>query len=222
MDECNRLVGINTDGASANIAARGLKGLMEEKQPYIYFMWCLAHRVELALNDALKGTLFDLIDEMLLRLYYIYEKSPKKCRELSDIVNDLQECIQFDGAGVRPIRSSGSRWVAHKLNAMKRVISKYGAYTNHLLALSEDQSVKAIDRAKLKGYYTKWVDSKYLLGCAMFVDLLLPCAIFSKVMQSDEVDILGAMTSIVRTVKEINKLGASSLDRWPTTEESKE
>ena len=40
-------------------------------------MWCLAHRVELALKDALKHTAFDLIDDMLIQLYYIYEKSPK-------------------------------------------------------------------------------------------------------------------------------------------------
>ena len=50
--------------------------------PWVFWMWCLAHRVELAIKDALKSTTFDLIDEMLLRMYYIYEKSPKKCREL--------------------------------------------------------------------------------------------------------------------------------------------
>jgi hypothetical protein len=73
--------------------------------------------------------------------------------------------------------------------------------------------MKAVDRAKLEGYYKKWTDSKCLLGCAVFVDLLLPCALFSKVMQRDEVDILCAMTSIVRTV---NKLGSLPLDNWPT------
>ena len=50
----------------------------------------------------------------------------------------------------------------------------------------------------------------------MFIDLLVPCAIFSKVMQRDEVDILCAMTSMIKTVKEINKLGTLPLDRWPT------
>ena len=80
---------------------------------------------------------------MLLRLYYVYEKSPKKCRELNDIITDLQEYIEFDSAGIRPVRSSGSRWVSHKLNAMKRVLSKFGAYTNHLAALSTDSSTRA-------------------------------------------------------------------------------
>ena len=50
----------------------------------------------------------------------------------------------------------------------------------------------------------------------MFVDLLKPCAVFSKVMQRDEVDILCAMTSIVKTVKEVKKLGDLPLESWPT------
>lgn len=33
LDHCKQLVGIGTDGASANIAASGLKGLVEEKCP---------------------------------------------------------------------------------------------------------------------------------------------------------------------------------------------
>ena len=48
---------------------------------------------------------------------------------------------------------------------MKRIVSKFGAYTSHLAALSEDRSVRPADRAKLKGYYSKWTDAKYLLGC---------------------------------------------------------
>ena len=215
-DLCKKLVGIGTDGASANIAASGLKGLVETKLDWIFWMWCLAHRLELAIKDALSGTSFDLIDEMLLRLYYLYEKSPKKCRELAEIVADLKEFLSFDDGGVRPIRSCGSRWVTHKLNAMKRVLAKFGAFTHHILALSEDSSVKGGDRAKLKGYLTKWINGKYILGCAVFVDLLLPCAIFSKVMQSDEIDILGALNSLLKTVQETEKLASRPLNQWPT------
>ena len=53
-------------------------------------MWCIAHRLELAVKDALKGTALDVIDEFLLRLYYLYEKSPNKCRELEDLITDLR------------------------------------------------------------------------------------------------------------------------------------
>ena len=85
---------------------------------------------------------------------------------------------------------------------MSRVVSKFGAYTCHLAALSEDSSVKPIDRVKLKGHYNKWTQAKCILGCAFFVDLLTPCMIFLKSMQNDEIDILGALTGLLKTLKE--------------------
>ena len=53
-------------------------------------------------------------------------------------------------------------------NEMKRVLSKFGAYVAHLTALSKDGSVKSSDQVKLRGYCQKWVDAKYMLGCAFF------------------------------------------------------
>ena len=110
-------------------------------------MWCLAHQMELAIKDALTGTAFDVLDKMLLRLYYLYEKSPKKYRELEEIVSDVKQCLQFDDGGNKPVRTSGSRWITHKLSALRRVLSRYGAYTNHIATLSEDSSVRSTDRA---------------------------------------------------------------------------
>ena len=99
---------------------------------------------------------------------------------------------------------------------MRRVLSKYGAYTNHLAVLSEDSSVKATDRSKLRGHYRKWVDAKYIFGCAVFSDLLAPCSVLSKAMQSDDLDILGAISSVVKSVRDTNKLSSTPLEKWPT------
>ena len=107
----------------------------------------------------------------------------------------LKECLSDtsgDG-GVKPVRACESRWISQKVGAMKRVISKYGVYTNHLATLSEDTSLKSADRCQLTGYYRKWVDAKYILGSALFCDLLLPCVVLSKVMQSDNLDIVEAL-----------------------------
>ena len=71
------LVGTGTDGAPVNIAAAGLKGLVEGELQWIFWMWCLAHRQELALKDALNGTVFDVVDDMRTHLYYMHEKPPK-------------------------------------------------------------------------------------------------------------------------------------------------
>ena len=54
-------MGIGTDGASANVGGRGLKGLVET---HIVWMWCTAHRLELAVRDALKATAFDTVDDL--------------------------------------------------------------------------------------------------------------------------------------------------------------
>ena len=166
-------------------------------------MWCLAYRLELAVEDAPKESCCDSIDDMPTRLYYLYEKLPRRCRELESVITELKQYFEFDDDGVRPVRASGSRWISHKLNAMKRVVSKYGTYTAHLSALSCDSSVNPSDRARLTGYLRKWTDAKNFLGCAFFVDLLSPCAIFSKTMQSGNLDILGVLT-LLRAVKVVN------------------
>ncbi len=50
-DACSKLVGIATDGAPVNVASNGLKGLVERELDWIFWMWCLAHRLELAIKD---------------------------------------------------------------------------------------------------------------------------------------------------------------------------
>ena len=76
-DHCQQLIGIGTDGTSAYIANAGLKGIVESKLDWLVWMSCLAHRLELGIKDALKGTYFNGIDDMLICLHYIYERSPK-------------------------------------------------------------------------------------------------------------------------------------------------
>ena len=72
------------------------------------------------------------------------------------------------------------------------------------------------DRAKLKGYYLQWTNAKYLLGCFVCIDILIPCSIFSKVMQNNKIDILGALTSLLKTLRETETLASKPLEQWPT------
>lgn len=66
------------------------------------------------------------------------------------------------------MRCHGTRWITHKRNALQTVIDRLGAYIAHLVSLAEDQSVKAVDRARLKGYLKKWEQTKRvcsICGC---------------------------------------------------------
>ena len=93
----------------------------------------------------------------------------KKCRVLEEIVIELKSCLDPSSeCGSRPIRASGTRFIAHKVNALERLLHRYGAYINHMISLAEDPTTKAADKQKLKGYIKKWRDGKLLLGFALF------------------------------------------------------
>ena len=110
----------------------------------------------------------------------------------------------FDDAGIKPVRASGSCWVHTKLSVIKRDLSKFGAYSSHLIALSEDSSLKPVDLAKFCGYSVKWASAKYITGCDFFsmTSLLVLCSVkfFSRI----SLDILGASTTLLRIVQELN------------------
>ena len=67
----------------------------------------MAHRPELSLKDALQGSCFTQVDEMLLRFYYLSENSPKKLRQLRELYDIYKLLFQFKESGVRPKRASG-------------------------------------------------------------------------------------------------------------------
>lgn len=188
--------------------------------PWVVVFWCLAHRLELSLKDAVGATLFSSIDDMLMRVYYLYEKSQKKCCDLEYVAIELKACLEPTdmptGGGNRPLRACDMRFVTHKVAALERLINRFGAYLNHLAILSEDPTVKSTDRQKLKGYLLQWCSAKMLFGCTLFHDLLKPAAIHCKVLQDDEVCIVGAIEAILKTSRAIEKLTATSFDDLPT------
>ena len=112
---------------------------------------------------------------MLLKLYSLYERSPKKCRQLEDIVADLKESLDPtelpQKGGNHPLRTNGTCFVAHKVKALERMIDRYGAYLGHLKALTLDASVKSVDQEKIKGY----LNSGGKVKCYSVVLFLLMC-----------------------------------------------
>ena len=79
------------------------------------------------------------LDEMLLSVYYLYEKSPKKCRELETVIEELQTCFTIEEfpkkGGHKLLRACGTRFIAHKVAALDRLIDRFGAHLNHLTVL---------------------------------------------------------------------------------------
>ena len=170
--------------------------------------WCYAHRLELACKNALTKKYFKDIKEMLLCLYYLYEKSPKKTRELGEIVEDLKEVFEFPKGGNLPVRAQGSRWITHKRKALQRVVDRYGEYISHLTTLANDTSLKAEDRARLKGYLRKWMNYRIIFGCALYADILKPPSLLSLSLQGRELDTVLAIKNILKSTAALKGLAS--------------
>ena len=212
------LVGVGTDGAAVNISDQnGMKGMLQASLPWLFWSWCFAHRLELACHDALSSQLFRDLDEMLLRIYYLYEKSPKKCRELSHIVSDLREVYQLPDGGDRPVRATGSRWISHKRKALQRFMDRYGPYIAHLITLVEDKTLKSSDRQRLKGYLLKWTNGRILMGCALYTGILRPVSLLSQTLQEDHVDVAKAVRVVLKAHSSLQRLSTTDPLEWPTT-----
>ena len=128
--------------------------ISEDYAPWLTVTHCSNHRLELAIKDVLKGSFFDEIDTMLLKLYYFYKKSPKRLRELRMFGEIYEKVVR------KPAKASGTRWIAHKVNAMQIVLSNYGVFMAHLESLAQTDS-QALKRNELVGYSKKWQQAKY-------------------------------------------------------------
>ena len=144
-------------------------------------------------------------------------KVTQKLRELTSIVDELKGAFDLQkGGGYLPFRCQGTRWVTHKLNAMQRVVERYGAYILQLTALINDSSVKAADKVRLKGYFKIWKAPKMLISCAIFFDALKPLSILSLVLQGNEVDIVMSIESTLNSLKALMLLLEKEPCQWPT------
>lgn len=215
-----KLIGIGCDGANVNMGDNGLKGKIKEHVPWIVLFWCLAHCLEIALKDALANTFFSSVDELLLRLYYLYEKSGKKCRELEYVVQALKQCLESSEmpstGGNRPLRACGTRFIAHKVAALSRIVDRFGAYLSHLQTLIEDPSTKGADKARLTGYVRRWRSGKMLVACAFFHGILMPAAKLCKALQNDEICVVSAVEAMIDAAKSIRRLETTALEELST------
>ena len=86
----------------------------------------------------------------------------------------------------------------------------------HLMSLTEDASVKSDDRAQIKGYLAKWIQYRYILGCALYADILKPASILSLCLQDSELDVVAGIKSILKSSTALKNLAKTEPMQWAT------
>ena len=190
----NSIVGLNCDGANVNIGINnGLGKLVKDSAPWLELVHCFNHRIELALKDVFEKTFFSKIENMLTKLYYLYQKSPKRYRELKELSEAYEKTI------TKPAKAHGTRWIDHKFYAMTKVLPNYGAYIAHLESLSQTDS-QALNRSELEGHSKKWKDAMYPMYMAIYLDILSPIRRISLAMQQE----LHNPVKVIKRIQEFN------------------
>ena len=168
LDFQKRIMGLNVDGASVNTGVHNSVGVWTQADlPWLQVIHYFNYRLELAIKDAFKNDNFNKIDETLMNFYYLYQKSPKRLRELKHIAEAREKSVP------KPSKSYGTCWIDHKLTSMKIMLENYGAYISHVESLSQTDS-QALKRAELKGYLLKWKDASIPISLAIYLGVPSP------------------------------------------------
>ena len=97
------------------------------------------------------------------------------------------------------------------------MVDQYGAYLNHLAALTEDKSIKSTDRQRLKGYLLKWRQARMIIGSALYTDALKPASLLSLTLQDDDIDVVQSIKNILKSHTSLKKLTSQDVVEWPVT-----
>ena len=110
-----KLVCVCADGASVSMGRyKGAVTNIKKTRPWLLDIHCSNHRLELAVQDALKeDAAFTKVDELLLQLYQLTKNSGKVKRLLK------ATAMRLDVISVNFINSSGTRFQNHKYRAIK-------------------------------------------------------------------------------------------------------
>ena len=97
-----KLIGLCVDGAAVNLGRRrGLVTLLRQEVPWIEGIHCLNHRLELAAKDAFSETYMTEVTKVLMDMYYVYQKSPQRLRQLRDLGIILETAVKKPEKGPR-------------------------------------------------------------------------------------------------------------------------
>ena len=87
----------------------------------------------------------------------------------------------------------------------------------HLESLSCDpSSVKADDKAKLKGYLRKWKNAKMFTYSCLFIDLLQPPGTLSTAFQEIDIDAVAASSAMATIKRQLAVLMEKESDKMAT------
>ena len=70
----------------------------------------------------------------------MYKNSSKKLSQLKSLFESLGEVYDFESKSIKPEKSTGTRWLDHKVRAMTKMNDKFGVYAKQIQNAIEEKS----------------------------------------------------------------------------------
>ena len=96
--------------------------LLKEKDPLIRMIHCFNHPVEAPLKNLFRTTSFKEVDSMLCKLYYLYQKNPKRLSEFRELFKAYYKTLP------KPSKVTGTRWIHHNYRTMELFLTFWPVY----------------------------------------------------------------------------------------------
>lgn len=215
LDDCilrNQFVGFCSDGASCMIGEhKGVATLLKAKFPLLQTFHCMAHRLELAVKNAIEEV--NVVSHFKIfvdQLYKVYSTSPKNQREL----DAAAELLSVELLKVQKIFDV--RWVFSSYVAIKAVLRDYPALVAHFTkcACPKTGCRTSKEQSKYRGLLTKLKSWFFLSETCMLKDTLRCLKQLSLYLQNQDANILNASSHVDDT---INKLQALKVIKIPVS-----
>ena len=161
-----KLIGLASDGASTMTGVHhGLGQLMKRDFPSLFTIHCQAHRLELAVNQAVHSVNSISHFQMFVdSLYSLYSRSPKNQRELEAAANEVGVEL------LRVGRMFDVRWVFSSFQAVRALWRDFPALSKHLSDSVPSRSGR--DKAKYSGLVNKMTTFMFVAELALLKDCL--------------------------------------------------
>lgn len=197
------LVGQSYDGAS-NMRGEyeGLQALIREINPAAIYTWCYAHRLSLVVVQ-MSSCSANAVDTFgnLEQLYALISTSKKRVA----IYENMQKEKNPKARVHRLKRVETTRWMSYS-SALNTVLLTYDIVINTLeqIKITENADFKA--RSKATGLIDFFLSERFVLTAICYKNLFNILDPVTKMFQSQDIDLLGAVNSLQAVSSSIKRL----------------
>ena len=173
---------------------------MEGDRPWLLKIHCSNHRIELAVADAFKNTVFSEIDRFYIQNFYLLKNSGLLKSEVKAAASALD--ISF----YQLTKLTGTRFVSHRRRAFKHLLDMWPAFISAYetsLALGKH---KAETRAKIQGFLKTFHSYEMLCRVCCYLDILEKITPASLVCEGEGLLPFDVKTTIARTKLELEEI----------------